>query len=987
MSQRIMNNIPQRTFWTLALFLWLLSGCADTPRYPTIINGMVDLSAWNFKENGSVDLDGQWEFYWNRLLAPADFAGGDHIENRAFYSVPGLWGGFQLSPSPYSGDGFATYRLRIETDPRPKNLALRVGLIQTSYNIWINGQLVGSGGIVGKAPNVAQPQAKVKIYRLARTAGSIELIVQVTNYFQSRGGIRNHILLGSEDRIIEQHNRMIAFDLTVFGCLLFMGLYLILLYTFRREDKSPLYFGIVCLLMAVSSVIHGLADGAFYTFGIFNPNYATHTKLAYFCVTLGLPFLMLFLYELFPRQWLKRTLRFFMYGLFLLHGLMLFLPIRVFCDYMIILEAACLLALVYMGYVCLRAVIHKNESALFLAAGIGLTVLSAIYDFFIENGILHGPQLSNIGILVCTFLISAFISWRFSRAFSAVKSLSEELTNANRDLSRMDRLKNEFLANTSHELRTPLSGIIGISESLLNGAAGRLSKKVRFNLRTIASSGRRLAVLVNDILDAAKLRHKDVALKVQPVDIKSLIDGVVAVSAQLADRKGLELVNDIMAGISYILADEDRLHQVLVNLVGNAIKFTDSGGIRISAAQTDSLVEITVTDTGIGIPPDRLDTIFQAFEQVDSGDARSSGGTGLGLSISRQLVELHGGTITVDSEPGRGSRFSITFPVSPDPPPAEDGQAISTVKTDAGRYEPLSEWDDPALQQYEHETTAGENVQALIVDDDPVNLRVASNHLALEAISSMVASNGIDALDMIANNPMPDLVLLDIMMPKMSGYEVCATLRHKYGPSELPIILLTAKNRTSDLQKGFELGANDYLAKPYSREELISRVRAHLQIRQACQTLIENQRLEKEILAQTQKKELAQLQTEKETLEKLRYQLNPHFLFNALASIRGAVLRDKDVARDLISHLAEFSRLTLSRGSMGTLTVAEELEVMGHFLAMEQIRYGDYLTVSVEIELETESLRVPALVLLPLVENAVKYGSRTSPDSLAVPYL
>jgi sensor histidine kinase YesM len=396
------------------------------------------------------------------------------------------------------------------------------------------------------------------------------------------------------------------------------------------------------------------------------------------------------------------------------------------------------------------------------------------------------------------------------------------------------------------------------------------------------------------------------------------------------------------------------------------------------------MVEITVADTGIGIPRDRLDTIFQSFKQVDSCDARPFGGTGLGLSISKQLIELHGGTIAVDSEPGRGSRFSFTLPVSPDPPQAEHGRTISTVKTDTGRYESGSGWDDPASQQYEHEITAGENVQVLIVDDDPVNLRVASNHLALEAISSRIVSNGIDALDMIENNPVPDLVLLDIMMPKMTGYEVCAKLRQKFSSPELPIIMLTAKNRTSDLQKGFELGANDYLAKPYSREELISRVRAHLQIKQAYQTLIENQQLEREVLEQKRKKELARLQTEKEALEKLRYQLNPHFLFNALASIRGAVLRDKDVARDLISHLAEFSRLALSRGSMDTLAITEELEVIGHYLTMEQIRYGDYLTVSVEVEPEVGNFEVPAMVLQPLVENAVKYGSRTSPDFLAV---
>jgi two-component system sensor histidine kinase ChiS len=964
--------------------LIILSGCSERKGLPRAVAGVLDLSQWDFDKQGIVALDGQWEFYWDRLLVPNDFSGGDPIESRAFFSVPGFWGGFQLRPGPYTGDGFATYRLRIKMDPGPRNLALRVGLIQTAYNLWIDGERVGAGGIVGRGPKTAEPQAEIKIYRFAGTADTIELIVQVANYFQSRGGMRGHITLGTADQIIKQQSRRIAFDLTIFGCLLFMGLYLIVLYTFRKEDKSPLYFGLVCLLMAVSSVIHGLADGAFFTFGIFSPSYAVHTKLAYFCVTLGLPFLMLFLYELFPREWSKRTLRFFLYGLFLLHSLLLFLPIRVFCDYVIILEVFGLSAGVYMVYVCAKAIIRKNEGAQFLAMGIGLTFLSAFYDFLIENGILHGPQLSNISILVCTFLISAFISWRFSKAFSAVKSLSEELTNANLELSRMDRLKDEFLANTSHELRTPLSGIIGITESLIDGAAGRLSKSMRFNLKTIASSGRRLANLVNDILDFAKLRHQDVELKLQPLDIRSLADGVIAVSAHIAAHKGLVLANAIPTGMPFVLADEDRLHQILFNLVGNAIKFTDSGKVRVSAGQTGSMVDITVADTGIGIPRERFDMIFESFEQVDSGDNRSSGGTGLGLSISKRLIELHGGTIAVESDLGRGSRFSFTLPISPDPPAPAHSHVISTINIDTRQYSSVSELNDSIIQQFEPAENLSENVQVLIVDDDPVNLRVASNHLSLEAISSRSVSSGIDALDLIGKGLVPDLVLLDIMMPKMTGYEVCAKLRQKFTPAQLPMIMLTAKNRTSDLQKGFESGANDYLAKPYSREELISRVRVHLQIKEAYQTLIEKEQLEREVLDQKQKKKMARLQTEKETLEKLRYQLNPHFLFNALASIRGAVLRDKDVARELISHLAEFSRLTLSRGSLDTLTITGELEIIRHYLAMEQIRYGDYLAVTIEVEPEAGDFEVPALVLQPLVENAVKYGSRTSPDLLAV---
>jgi sensor histidine kinase YesM len=271
-----------------------------------------------------------------------------------------------------------------------------------------------------------------------------------------------------------------------------------------------------------------------------------------------------------------------------------------------------------------------------------------------------------------------------------------------------------------------------------------------------------------------------------------------------------------------------------------------------------------------------------------------------------------------------------------------------------------------------------------VVDDDPVNLQVVANHLSLENIAYQTASDGTAALERIESGERPHVVLLDIMMPKITGYKVCRKLRETFTPSELPIIMLTAKTHVADLVEAYKAGASDYLPKPFSKDELVSRVRCHLDLRASYTNFVEKQRLEREVLQQKQKKEMARLQTEKEKLEKLRYQLNPHFLFNALASIRGAVLRDREVARELISHLAKFSRLTLSRGSMDTLTIAEELEIIRHYLAMEQIRFGDYLTVYFDIEPDAENLQVPALVLQPLVENAVKYGSRTSPDSLEV---
>jgi CheY-like chemotaxis protein len=274
--------------------------------------------------------------------------------------------------------------------------------------------------------------------------------------------------------------------------------------------------------------------------------------------------------------------------------------------------------------------------------------------------------------------------------------------------------------------------------------------------------------------------------------------------------------------------------------------------------------------------------------------------------------------------------------------------------------------------------------QVLVVDDDPVNLQVVANHLMLEQISFQTASGGLAALKRIESGEKPHIILLDIMMPKITGYEVCRRLRKTHSPAELPIIMLTARNQVTDLVEAYKAGANDYISKPISKDVLISRVNCQLSLKAAYDAILEKQRLEKELFQQKQEKEHARLQAEKEKLEKLRYQLNPHFLFNALASIRGAVLRDKQAAYEMVSHLSEFSRLSLTRGSLTILTIAQELEVIRHYLDMEQMRFGDYLTVSIDIDPDADVLQIPALVLHPLVENAIKYGSRTCPDALDV---
>jgi two-component system sensor histidine kinase ChiS len=433
-------------------------------------------------------------------------------------------------------------------------------------------------------------------------------------------------------------------------------------------------------------------------------------------------------------------------------------------------------------------------------------------------------------------------------SFTTLESKHDELQRLNQQLQRFDKLKDEFLANTSHELRTPLNGIIGIAESLIDGATGKLPGETVSNLVAIASSGRRLSHLINDILDFSKLKNNQIELRIKPLGIRELTDVVLTLSQPLIGQKSLQLINSIGMDTPLVDADENRLQQILHNLIGNAIKFTESGVIEVSAEliscrggapvpaleslSTDDpplnkggeYLAIIISDTGIGIPEDKLDTIFESFEQADGSTARVYGGTELGLAVTKKLVELHGGTISVESRVGEGSRFTFTLPVS------QKQVKISGKVSPIIAYASTPQFTNESSSSASGSASSMGDIRVLIVDDDPVNLQVLVNNLSLQNYSITQAGNGLKALALMESGLRPDLILLDVMMPRMTGYEVCRRIRESFPANELPIVLLTAKDQISDLLEGFDSGANDYLTKPVSKQELLARMKTHIQL-------------------------------------------------------------------------------------------------------------------------------------------------------------
>ncbi len=348
-------------------------------------------------------------------------------------------------------------------------------------------------------------------------------------------------------------------------------------------------------------------------------------------------------------------------------------------------------------------------------------------------------------------------------------------------------------------------------------------------------SGRRLSRLVAEILGFSKLQHQGFELALQPVELHSLVDVVLTLCRPMISGNNIDLVNAIEADCPHVQADEARIEQILHNLVGNAIKFTEQGKIEVSARRQGDVLLVQVADTGIGIAPERQEKIFDFFVQADSSTQRVYGGTGLGLAVSRQLVELHQGEIKVESVPGEGSTFSFTLQVAKTGARdnAADGLAEESYERRPApdvveRSDIVRSGGLPERAEVEQDSAA-DPATILIVDDEPVVHQVLEHHLASKGYRLLSAASGFQALDTLESKDV-DLVLLDIMMPRMTGYEVCRTIRETSSREELPVIFLSAKDRARDRVASFDEGGNDYLTKPIGRSELLARVDTHLEL-------------------------------------------------------------------------------------------------------------------------------------------------------------
>ncbi|MFE8699529.1 ATP-binding protein [Cytobacillus sp. FJAT-54145] len=422
------------------------------------------------------------------------------------------------------------------------------------------------------------------------------------------------------------------------------------------------------------------------------------------------------------------------------------------------------------------------------------------------------------------------------------KTALEEKT---RQVLLSSQYKSEFLANMSHELRTPLNSLLILAQILVENKEGNLTEKQTEYAQTIHSAGKDLLQLINDILDLSKIESGKAEVHIGETDIRDVLTFTEKQFSPLAEQKNLTFKIDISEAVPGVLyTDEQKVYQIIKNLLSNALKFTEKGSVELEVTtEVTSLnqgdepyVRFRVIDSGIGISKDKQELIFEAFQQEDGTTSRKFGGTGLGLSICRELADLLGGYITVESMVGKGSIFTFYLPEKNEPT-EEFLEAYEEVAVSLSNHEESqaskkeSELVNPPIHALEHNRVSEEMLEGkrvLVVDDDMRNIFALTTSLEAEGMIVSFAENGREALQSLNDDPNVDVVLMDIMMPEMDGYEAIRRLRSIPKFEALPIIALTAKAMKNDRQKCIDAGASDYISKPVNLEQLFSLLKVWL---------------------------------------------------------------------------------------------------------------------------------------------------------------
>ncbi|MEQ9423406.1 MAG: response regulator [Cyclobacteriaceae bacterium] len=764
-----------------------LAVCTYAQPQTSIVKGVIDLRSHDFSGGSSINLDGEWDFYWNQLITPGHFP----ESTEAYFHFPSLWRGTKINDSQLSNVGYATYRLKVLVNPAElPPMAISLNEAYTSIKVFVNGDVVAQNGMPGTTKESTVPKWLPKTVPLDNLTDTTTIVLHVSNFHHSKGGAMEPLIFGTYENLLGSREAELFYVLTLTGALIMGGLFFLGLYLFGRHDTSILYFSLFCLT---------------YSYRIIGTDiYALHSlfPLLDWFVTIRLEYVTLFLsafffgcytLALYPQEANKTLINLLSVVSLVCLAISVIFPPSIFTH---LVEPFFLILLIYIGYaayVYSMAVFKKRDGAIYASISTDIVLAVFVYRILVYFNIAADEQLLTFfGYVGFFFFQSLILIFRFSNSLKKAISSAEESS----------RIKSEFLSTMSHEIRTPMNAVIGLTNFILEDNP---KKDHVESLNTLKFSAENLLVIINDILDYNKIDAGKIIFEKIPVDIRDLMGNIENSMAPKAIQKGLTYKTLIDPDLpNYIYCDSTRTTQVLLNLLSNAIKFTHSGSIGVTLEMIQKInhqveISFTVEDTGIGIPENKIQLIFDQFTQASSSTTRKFGGTGLGLAICKKLLDLQDTQLLVDSTFGKGSRFFYrqTFDIC------------------------SKEEFDGSIAEVERGLFNLEDLRILLVEDSMINVMVAMKFLTKWGIKVDHVENGKLAVERLQNHQY-DLILMDLQMPIMDGYQAVEEIR-KMG-IQIPIIALTASAMLDVKQKIMTSGMNGFVMKPFRPEELYQEI-------------------------------------------------------------------------------------------------------------------------------------------------------------------
>jgi len=929
---RIISIILFAIVLTSFRLLWI-SYFNDTEEQE-ITKGELDLRGWDFSDGKSITLSGEWEFHAYTMLE--EIPTNQDEKNAPYIYVPGDWSTV-LNPDDDRPFGYGSYHLRIYVDPdKDTSFSMRIPSVRSASALYANGLLVGKSGEVGEnkedsnAFNVPYSSTSIR----ADEDGVIDIVLQVTNFVDPRSsGLVRSVTFGYEEDV-KAESELSTLLQVVTGVIFFVhALFAGLIYLVGIRDKRLIYFSIAILVLMFINLTGG-DEKVLYQYIMLD--YTITFKLSMFMMF----FLSWSLVHSVGNQIetvTKKLLPVYTILFVIASIVIAFLPL----DYLASASNFTFSA-VFIGATITTVALLRSRKSFQGGIWIALSVV-AMASHFIWWALAMG---TGIKVVYYPFDLIIAIICLAGVWFKHYHQMHVETENQAMKLQKADKEKDEFLANTSHELRNPLHSILNMSQGVLEREGASLQKESVRNLDTVLSVSRRMSFMLDELLEMTSLKEGKPTLQLQPISLQAMTEGVVDMLRFMVEGKSVRIVNHISPRFPSVIGDENYVIQIIFNLLHNAVKYTPSGEITIETSIRNDIASISITDTGIGMDEETIRTIFEAYEQGNKEESMLEGGFGLGLHISKKLVELHGGTLQVQSALGEGSTFTFSLPLA-------DSQAIGEGQIEESftpiTVQPLENAKSDQRLNLERSKQAEDCPRIIVVDDDPVNLEVMETILQVEQYEITTVLTGEEVVSLLDTQEW-DLVISDVMMPEMSGFELTRIIRKRFTMSELPILLLTARNQSVDIENGFLAGANDYVTKPIEAIELRARVKALTEVKQS--------------LRERLRMESAWLQA----------QIQPHFIFNALNSIMA--LSELDIVR-MQKLLEAFSDVLRGKFNFqnvdGFVSLESELQLIQSYLYIEKERFGERLKITWEVD-EDVQLTIPALTIQPIVENAIGHG-------------